>query len=233
MMGLAFALVPAVLWPAVTYLVPEARLGSAYALMTFCQQIGWSVMSWGMGKVKDAAGASAAHPSGWVPVMWMLAGLALAGRVLVLLARRHGPGPSSSARVGREVWRRGEGGAVRRTVPRGREDGAGHRASLTVAPRWVRLPRDLLGEDCLPPGTGEGPWTGEGGGGVPGTGHRAPSRITRHRERHRALGTGGGRGRRGRNTRHQARHQAPGQKFAFWILVTYSPISTQDLGITR
>ena len=94
MMGLAFALVPAVLWPAVTYLVPEARLGSAYAVMTLCQQVGWSVMSWGMGKVKDAAGASAEHPSGWSPVMWMLAGLALAGLVFSLLLWRdeHGPG---------------------------------------------------------------------------------------------------------------------------------------------
>jgi MFS family permease len=93
MMGLAFALVPAVLWPAVTYLVPEARLGSAYALMTFCQQIGWSVMSGGMGKVKDAAGASAAHPSGWVPVMWMLAGLALAGFAFSFLLWRDERGP--------------------------------------------------------------------------------------------------------------------------------------------
>ncbi len=98
MMGLAFALVPAVLWPAVTYLVPEGRLGSAYAVMTFCQQIGWSAMSWGMGMAKDAAGASAEHPSGWLPVTWMLAGLAFAGFVFSFLlwrdehgSRAHGP----------------------------------------------------------------------------------------------------------------------------------------------
>lgn len=93
MMGLAFALVPAVLWPAVTSLVPEARLGSAYAVMTFCQQIGWSAMSWGLGAVKDAAGASAANPSGWLPVMWMLGALALAGFAFSLLLWRdeHGP----------------------------------------------------------------------------------------------------------------------------------------------
>src|SRR5512140_2649739 len=59
MLGLAFALVPAVLWPAVTYLVPDARLGSAYALMTFCQQVGWAGMSWAVGATKDAAHASA------------------------------------------------------------------------------------------------------------------------------------------------------------------------------
>ena len=41
--------------------------------MTFCQQVGWAGMSWGMGRVKDAGGASAANPAGWVPVLWMLA----------------------------------------------------------------------------------------------------------------------------------------------------------------
>ncbi|BDG02779.1 MFS transporter [Anaeromyxobacter oryzae] len=97
MLGLAFALVPAVLWPAVTYLVPEQRLGSAYALMTFCQQIGWGAMSWGMGLVKDVAHAGADHPAGWTPVMWMLAALASVGFVFSFLlwksergARAHG-----------------------------------------------------------------------------------------------------------------------------------------------
>ena len=93
MAGLAFALVPAVLWPAVTYLVPESRLGSAYAVMTFCQQIGWSAMSWGVGRVKDASGASEANPSGWVPAMWMLAALALLGLVFSFLLWREERGP--------------------------------------------------------------------------------------------------------------------------------------------
>jgi MFS family permease len=87
-LGVAFALVPAVLWPAVTYLVPETRLGSAYALMTFCQQIGWAAMSWGLGKVKDAAGASAQNPAGWTPVMWMLAALATVGFLFAILLWR-------------------------------------------------------------------------------------------------------------------------------------------------
>ncbi len=85
MLGLAFALVPAVLWPAVTYLVPEARLGSAYALMTFCQQVGWAGMSWGLGLLKDASHASAAHPQGWTPVMVALGALASIGFVFSFL----------------------------------------------------------------------------------------------------------------------------------------------------
>ncbi|HYG68595.1 MAG TPA: MFS transporter, partial [Anaeromyxobacteraceae bacterium] len=95
MLGLAFALVPAVLWPAVTYLVPDAKLGSAYALMTFCQQVAWAAMAWGIGKVKDVAGASAANPGGWVPVMWMLAVLACAGFVFSFLLWRAEQGPKA------------------------------------------------------------------------------------------------------------------------------------------
>ena len=87
-MGLAFALVPAVLWPSVTYLVPEARLGSAYALMTFCQQVGWSVVSPGLGWANDAAGASATNPGGWIVSMWSLAILSLAGFVFSYLLWR-------------------------------------------------------------------------------------------------------------------------------------------------
>ncbi len=79
MLGIAFAVVPAVLWPTVTYLVPEQRLGSAYAMMTFCQQVGWAVMAWAIGRVNDSAHASAANPAGWLPAMWMLAGLAFVG----------------------------------------------------------------------------------------------------------------------------------------------------------
>jgi len=88
MLGLAFALVPAVLWPAVTFLVPGERLGSAYALMTFFQQLVWSGMAWGLGAVKDAAHASAANPGGWRPVMWLLAALASAGLVAAVMLWR-------------------------------------------------------------------------------------------------------------------------------------------------
>jgi MFS family permease len=93
MLGLAFALVPAVLWPAVTYLVPEARLGSAYALMTFCQQVGWAGMSWGLGLLKDSSHASATNPAGWNPVMFALGGLAMLGFVFSFLLWRSERGP--------------------------------------------------------------------------------------------------------------------------------------------
>jgi len=95
MLGVAFALVPAVLWPAVTYLVPEERLGSAYALMTFCQQLFWAGMSWGLGKVKDVTSASAANPAGWVYVMWILGALATVGFVFSFLLWKSERGPKA------------------------------------------------------------------------------------------------------------------------------------------
>jgi MFS family permease len=94
LLGLAFALVPAVLWPVVTWLVPDARLGSAYALMTFCQQVGWAGMSWALGAANDAAGAGAANPAGWLPATWMLAGLAAVGLLFALLLWRDERGPA-------------------------------------------------------------------------------------------------------------------------------------------
>jgi hypothetical protein len=94
MLGLAFALVPAVLWPSVTYLVAEERLGSAYALMTFGQQLGWAAMSWGLGQANDLSRASAENPAGWLPAMWMLASLASVGFVFSFLLWRSERGPS-------------------------------------------------------------------------------------------------------------------------------------------
>jgi len=88
LMGIAFSLVPAVMWPAVTYLVDEKRLGTAYALMTFCQQIGWASTSWGLGRFNDAFKASAANPAGYNPGLWLLSVLGLAGLVFSWLLWR-------------------------------------------------------------------------------------------------------------------------------------------------
>jgi len=93
LLGLAFSLVPAILWPSVAYLVEESRLGTAYALMTFCQQIGWAAMAWGIGRVNDAMGASAANPGGYVAGMWMFAALGFMGLLFSFLLWRSEKGP--------------------------------------------------------------------------------------------------------------------------------------------
>lgn len=103
MLGVAFSLVPAVLWPAVAELVPEARLGTAYALMTFLQQLGWATMSPALGLSNDHFGAGAGNPAGYAPGMWLLASLGLLGLLFTLLlwradrARAAAPGPRRGA----------------------------------------------------------------------------------------------------------------------------------------
>ncbi|HSL20090.1 MAG TPA: MFS transporter [Vicinamibacterales bacterium] len=93
LLGIAFSLVPAILWPSVTYLVDEKRLGSAYALMTFCQQIGWGTMAWAIGRVNDFSSASATHPAGYVAGMWMFAALGFSGLLFSFLLWRSERGP--------------------------------------------------------------------------------------------------------------------------------------------
>jgi MFS family permease len=93
LMGISFSLVPAVMWPAVAYLVDEKRLGTAYALMTLCQQVGWALASWSVGTLNDVWGASPANPAGYRPGMWLFTTLAATGLVFSYLLWRTERGP--------------------------------------------------------------------------------------------------------------------------------------------
>jgi MFS family permease len=88
LIGIAFSLVPAVLWPAVPYLVAPDRLGTAYGLMTMLQNIGMMLANLGAGALNDAAGASAENPSGYQPMLWMFMLLSLSGFVFAFLLRQ-------------------------------------------------------------------------------------------------------------------------------------------------
>ena len=44
-MGIAFSLVPAAMWPSVALIVEERRLGTAYGLMTMIQNIGLTLFN--------------------------------------------------------------------------------------------------------------------------------------------------------------------------------------------
>ncbi|HSG29365.1 MAG TPA: hypothetical protein VLA34_12865, partial [Candidatus Krumholzibacterium sp.] len=50
-LGIAFSLVPAAMWPSVAKIVPEKRLGTAYATMFTIQNYGLAAFFWGIGKV--------------------------------------------------------------------------------------------------------------------------------------------------------------------------------------
>ena len=77
--GVVFSLIPAVMWPAVAYLVEERRLGSAYSLMTFCQQIGWLIVPLAIGWLDQRSGAGPDNVGGYAPGMWLYTALSALG----------------------------------------------------------------------------------------------------------------------------------------------------------
>ncbi len=62
LIGIAFSLVPAVMWPAVPYLVEPNRLGTAYGLMTMLQNIGMMTINLAAGQLNDSSRASGGKP---------------------------------------------------------------------------------------------------------------------------------------------------------------------------
>jgi MFS family permease len=95
MMGIAFSLVPAVLWPAVAYLVEERRLGTAYGLMTLIQNIGLAGFNIVIGWANDFAGASEVNPGGYEPMMWIFSILGFLGFFFAWMLRRAETGPGA------------------------------------------------------------------------------------------------------------------------------------------
>jgi MFS family permease len=93
MMGIAFSLIPAVMWPSVAYVVGESKLGTAYGLMTMIQNIGLFAFNLLIGWANDAWAASAANPGGYVPGMWMFSTLGFAGLLFAFMLRRSETGP--------------------------------------------------------------------------------------------------------------------------------------------
>jgi MFS family permease len=85
LLGVSFALVPAVLWPSVArYAAPE-HLGTAYGLMTTLQNFGLFAANLIAGHLNDANAASATNPGGYNPMLWFFALLSLAAFVCAVL----------------------------------------------------------------------------------------------------------------------------------------------------
>jgi MFS family permease len=92
-MGVGFSLVPAVLWPAVAYLVEQPKLGTAYGLMTMIQNIGLAGFNLLIGWANDHAGASAANPSGYNVGMWIFSALGFFAVFFAWRLRQRETGP--------------------------------------------------------------------------------------------------------------------------------------------
>ena len=93
LMGIAFSLIPAVMWPSVAYIVDQSRLGTAYALMTLFQQIGFFILNLLIGKANDYAGAGLANVAGYDLGMWIFSILGFIGLTFAVLLRMRETGP--------------------------------------------------------------------------------------------------------------------------------------------
>jgi MFS family permease len=95
MMGIAFSLIPAVMWPSVAYIVEERRLGTAYAVMTLVQQLGVMGMPLVIGFLNDHYQASAENPAGHIPGMWAFSVLGFLALFFAIMLRREETGPNA------------------------------------------------------------------------------------------------------------------------------------------
>jgi MFS family permease len=93
MMGVAFSLIPAVMWPSVAYLVEQPKLGTAYGLMTMLQNIGFGGFNLLVGWANTYSHADASNPAGYHLGMWIFSILGILGVVFAFLLRRRELGP--------------------------------------------------------------------------------------------------------------------------------------------
>src|SRR5438045_9218004 len=88
MMGVAFSLIPALMWPSVAYIVDQSRLVTAYALMTLIQQIGFFILNLLIGKANDFSHAGPDNPGGYALGMWIFSMLGFVGLTFAILLRK-------------------------------------------------------------------------------------------------------------------------------------------------
>lgn len=93
LIGTAFSLIPAVMWPSVAYLVSEKKLGTAYALMALIQQLGVAAIDETVGWSNDHWHAGAANPSGYNGMLYLLSALGFLGLFFSFMLWRTERGP--------------------------------------------------------------------------------------------------------------------------------------------
>jgi MFS family permease len=69
LIGISYSMVPAVMWPLASKIVPAARFGTALGLMWVVQNAGIAGANLVAGWLNDRAGASDANPAGYLPMM--------------------------------------------------------------------------------------------------------------------------------------------------------------------
>ena len=93
LMGVSWALVPAIIWPSTTLIVDPKRLGIALGIITLLQSLGL----WGSNRIAgwlaDRSGASHMNPAGYTSMLWYFGLLSLVALTSVLLLWRRELGP--------------------------------------------------------------------------------------------------------------------------------------------
>jgi MFS family permease len=88
--GVALSLVPAALWAAIPMMVPESRLGTAFGVVGYIQNVGLFLFPWAAGKIADAhttinsAGQSVVD---YTSTMLLFVALGVAGFVFAILLK--------------------------------------------------------------------------------------------------------------------------------------------------
>lgn len=100
LVGVALSLVPAALWAAIPMMVSESRLGTAFGVIGYVQNVGLMLFPYLAGKIADAhtvAGSGGQPVVDYAPTMLMFAALGLVGLMLAVVLkvadsrRREGP----------------------------------------------------------------------------------------------------------------------------------------------
>ena len=81
LLGAAFVLVPAAMWPSIPLIVPKKSVGAAFGLMTFIQNIGLALFPFLNGLLRDVTQTYSAS-------MLMFAGLGVFGLIFAILLKR-------------------------------------------------------------------------------------------------------------------------------------------------
>lgn len=93
MMGVAFSLIPAVMWPSVAYIVDQAKLGTAYGVMTMIQNSGLFLFNLLIGWANDYSHARDKDPAGYRLGMWIFSILGFLGVFFAYLLHQRETGP--------------------------------------------------------------------------------------------------------------------------------------------
>lgn len=93
LMGVAFSVIPAVIWPSTAMLVEPTRIGTAFGLINVLQSLGMGALNLAAGWLNDASGAGPRNPAGYGPMLLMFFVFSFGGFLAVAALWRRESGP--------------------------------------------------------------------------------------------------------------------------------------------